>query len=112
MLAGLAAGAIASFIGNPTELALIRMQADATLPLEQRRHYKGVIDATLRVIKEEGVAELWRGSTPTVARAMALNMSMLATADQMKEVHIHTTFAESCTCCSTRNLACRRLPRS
>lgn len=50
-----------------------------------RRNYKGIVDAVVRVAREEGVVGLWRGSSPTVARAMALNMAMLATADQAKE---------------------------
>jgi hypothetical protein len=32
-------------VGSPADLTLIRMQADATLPLENRRNYKGVGDA-------------------------------------------------------------------
>lgn len=85
-VAGLGAGGLAAFIGNPTELALIRMQADATLPAAERRHYRGIFDAVRRVVSEEGVLALWRGSSPTVVRAMALNMAMLATNDQLKEV--------------------------
>ena len=34
------AGALGSFVGNPADLALLRMQADGSLPLEQRRHYR------------------------------------------------------------------------
>jgi len=37
------------------------------------------------VIKEEGVLGLWRGCTPTVVRAVALNLGMLATYDEAKE---------------------------
>lgn len=84
--AGLAAGALAALIGNPADLALVRMQADTTLPPAQRRNYKGIVDAVVRIIRQEGVLALWRGSTPTAARAMALNASMLATSDQLKEL--------------------------
>ena len=83
--AGLASGAVSSFVGNPFDLALVRMQADATLPPGERRGYTGVVDACRRVVRDEGVLALWRGSMPTVARAMALNAAMLATADQVKE---------------------------
>jgi hypothetical protein len=34
------AGALGSLVGNPADLALLRMQADGVLPLVQRRHYK------------------------------------------------------------------------
>lgn len=85
VIASLAAGGVSSFIGNPTEIALVRMQADGVLPPAERRNYRGIFDAVRRIVKEEGVANLWRGSTPTVLRAMSLNMGMLATADQAKE---------------------------
>jgi solute carrier family 25 oxoglutarate transporter 11 len=83
--AGLFAGAVGAFVGTPADLALVRMQADSTLPLEQRRNYKGVSDAIKSIVRNEGVYGLWKGSTPTVTRAMALNMGMLATFDQAKE---------------------------
>ncbi|EEA07358.1 carrier protein, putative [Cryptosporidium muris RN66] len=83
---GLSAGGIAAIIGNPADLSLIRLQTDSTLPPQQRRHYKGVFNAMSRIIKDEGVLSLWRGSTPTVIRAMALNMGMLASFDQTKEI--------------------------
>lgn len=84
--AGLAAGGLGSVVGNPCDLALIRMQADAGLPAEKRRNYKNVFDALLRISKEEGVIGLWKGCAPTVARAMALNVGMLATYDQSKDM--------------------------
>ncbi|GFH25242.1 uncharacterized protein HaLaN_23175, partial [Haematococcus lacustris] len=67
------------------DLTLIRMQSDNTLPLDQRRNYKGVGDAFVRIVKEDGVSGLFRGATPTIVRAMALNMGMLASNDQAKE---------------------------
>ena len=85
-IAGLFAGAVGAFVGTPADLALVRMQADSTLPLSQRRNYKGVFDAVKSIVNTEGLYGLWRGSTPTVTRAMALNMGMLATFDQAKEI--------------------------
>ena len=54
--------------------------------MEQRRNYKGLVDAFSRIIREEGVKGLFTGATPTVVRAMALNMGMLASNDQAKEM--------------------------
>lgn len=82
----LTAGGLGSMVGNPADLALIRMQADHTLPKEQRRHYTGVGNALSRIVKEEGTLALWRGATPTVIRAMALNLGMLGPFDQAKEM--------------------------
>lgn len=83
--AGLFAGAVGAFVGTPADLALVRMQADTTLPVDQRRNYKGVGDAIRSIVRNEGLFGLWKGSMPTVTRAMALNMGMLATFDQGKE---------------------------
>eukprot|EP00004_Rigifila_ramosa_P017645 TRINITY_DN4306_c0_g1_i1.p1 TRINITY_DN4306_c0_g1~~TRINITY_DN4306_c0_g1_i1.p1 ORF type:complete len:166 (-),score=43.09 TRINITY_DN4306_c0_g1_i1:59-556(-) len=61
------------------------MQTDGTLPAAQRRNYTGVGNALTRIVKEEGFFSLWKGCAPTVYRAMALNLGMLATNDQAKE---------------------------
>ena len=61
------------------------MQADATLPAAQRRNYKNAFDALYRIVADEGVLALWKGAGPTVVRAMALNMGMLASYDQSVE---------------------------
>lgn len=81
----MSAGFVGSLVGNPADLALIRMQADTTLPLEQRRNYKNVFNAFSRIANEEGVLALWRGCTPTVIRAVVLNLAMLAPYDEVKE---------------------------
>ena len=77
----LAAGGLAAVIGTPADLALVRMQADRTLPPEHKRNYKHVGDALMRIAKEEGVAALWIGCGPTVVRAMSINLGMLGPYD-------------------------------
>ncbi|KXJ89858.1 mitochondrial carrier domain-containing protein [Microdochium bolleyi] len=92
--AGLAAGGIAAFIGNPADLALIRMQADGLKPLEQRKNYKSVVDALVTIVKGEGVTALWSGAAPTVVRAMALNLGQLAFFSEAKvQLKQHTTLS-------------------
>ena len=85
MFCALTAGFFGSLIGNPADLALVRMQADTTLPIDQRRNYKNVFNAFSRIVREEGVLALWRGCEPTVIRAMVLNLGMLAPYDEVKE---------------------------
>lgn len=84
-LASLFAGAVGSAIANPCDLALVRMQADQTLPEAERRNYRHVFHAFQTILKEEGFLDLYRGCAPTVARAMALNLSMLVTYDITKQ---------------------------
>lgn len=88
------AGFVGSMVGNPSDICLVRFQADSLLPMDQRRNYKGVFDALSRIVKEEGIYTLWRGSTPTVIRAIAMNLSilfkfslgMLTTYDEIKDL--------------------------
>lgn len=76
-LCSLGAGGIAAIMGNPADLALIRMQADTMLPEAQRRNYSGVVNALSSIAREEGAAGLFKGAVPTATRAMALNFGML-----------------------------------
>uniref|UniRef100_A0A6N2LGV6 Uncharacterized protein n=1 Tax=Salix viminalis TaxID=40686 RepID=A0A6N2LGV6_SALVM len=43
--AGLISGAVGAAVGNPADVAMVRMQADGRLPIEHRRNYKSVVDA-------------------------------------------------------------------
>ncbi|XP_047072953.1 mitochondrial uncoupling protein 5-like [Lolium rigidum] len=83
--AGLIAGGVGAAVGNPADLAMVRMQADGRLPLADRRNYRSVGDAIARMTRDEGVRSLWRGSSLTVNRAMIVTASQLATYDQAKE---------------------------
>ena len=65
------------------------MSNDATLPADQRRNYKNVVDTATRITKEEGVAAFWRGSTPFVQRAMLVGVFQVATLDQFKIMYAH-----------------------
>lgn len=85
IVAGLIAGGIGAAVGNPADVAMVRMQADGRLPPEQRRNYRSVVDAIRRMARQEGVASLWRGSSLTVNRAMLVTASQLASYDQIKE---------------------------
>ncbi|KAJ8424669.1 hypothetical protein Cgig2_014141 [Carnegiea gigantea] len=84
--AGLIAGGIGATVGNPADVAMVRMQADGRLPPLQRRNYKSVADAIKRMCRDEGVTSLWRGSSLTVNRAMLVTASQLASYDQIKEM--------------------------
>ncbi|XP_047341374.1 mitochondrial uncoupling protein 5-like [Impatiens glandulifera] len=86
--AGLIAGGIGAAVGNPADVAMVRMQADGRLPISQRRNYKSVVDAITQMSKQEGITSLWRGSSLTVNRAMIVTASQLASYDQVKEMII------------------------
>lgn len=88
IVAGLIAGGIGAAVGNPADVAMVRMQADGRLPPAQRRNYRSVVDAISQMTKNEGVGSLWRGSSLTVNRAMIVTASQLASYDQFKEMLI------------------------
>ena len=78
-------GAVGSLFGNPFDVVLVRMQSDNTLPVDQRRNYKGVVDALSRMIKDEGITSLWKGYIISMLRAVSMTSAMLTTNDEVKE---------------------------
>ncbi|KAI9168081.1 putative mitochondrial 2-oxoglutarate/malate carrier protein [Paramyrothecium foliicola] len=94
--AGLLAGGLGAFLGNPADLALIRMQADGLKPPYKRSNYKAVIDALVSIKRSEGIRSLWAGATPTIARAMSLNLGQLAFFSEAKaQLRAHTQWSAS-----------------
>eukprot|EP00933_Yihiella_yeosuensis_P028023 TRINITY_DN2182_c3_g1_i1.p1 TRINITY_DN2182_c3_g1~~TRINITY_DN2182_c3_g1_i1.p1 ORF type:complete len:228 (-),score=31.88 TRINITY_DN2182_c3_g1_i1:120-803(-) len=81
------AGGIAALISCPCEVSLVRMSNDVSLPMDQRRNYKSVVDCGTRIASEEGVAAFWRGSTPFVTRACLVGATQVATYDQFKSIY-------------------------
>ena len=93
--ASVSAGGIAAAIGNPTEVALIRMQSDGMLPINQRQNYRSVIDAWVRIVKTERVSALWKGCNPTIIRAMSTNFGQLACFSETKhQLKTHTNMSD------------------
>ncbi|KAB0793057.1 hypothetical protein PPYR_12677 [Photinus pyralis] len=89
---GMGAGVAGAFVGTPAEVALIRMTSDGRLPLAERRNYKSVFDALIRIVREEGVLALWRGVGPTMGRAMVVNAAQLASYSQAKQLLVSTGY--------------------
>ena len=82
---GVTSGSVGAFIGNPAELALVRMGADGKEPdPAKRRNYKHSIDCVVRVAREEGASALWNGATPTILRAATLSGTLLAITSEAK----------------------------
>lgn len=84
MLMGLTSGGIGSFVGTPSELALVRMSNDKKLPVEQRRNYNGVGNCISRIAKEEGVPALFTGAPATVLRACLLSACAMGITSEIK----------------------------
>ena len=91
---GMTAGACGAFVGTPAEVALIRMTSDGNLAADQRRNYKSVFDALIRIFREEGITALWRGAIPTMGRAMVVNAAQLASYSQAKQGIMSTGYVD------------------
>eukprot|EP01084_Bolivina_argentea_P125053 221595_1 len=92
LLMGCTAGGIGSFIGTPSEIGLVRMAADSKLPINERRNYKNIFDCVVRIAREEGVLNLWRGATPTVTRATLLSATQMGVTSEIKEFLIKSGY--------------------
>ena len=84
-ICALSAGFIGALVGNPADLALVRMQTDSSLPENLRRNYKNIFDAFKKIVASEGPLGLWTGAAPTVIRALVLNWAMFAPYDEVKD---------------------------
>jgi solute carrier family 25 oxoglutarate transporter 11 len=82
--ASLCAGGLGALVGTPADAALVRMQADTVLPEAERRGYKNVVDALLRMAREEGLKGFFSGASPTVYRGLSMNVGMLTTYEPYK----------------------------
>jgi solute carrier family 25 (mitochondrial dicarboxylate transporter), member 10 len=80
-----AAGGLAGLIGNPTEVPLVRMCADAAKPPVQQFRYKHAFNAVLRIAREEGLRTFSRGLAPNVVRSILMNVSQIATYSATKQ---------------------------
>jgi dicarboxylate transporter 10 len=77
-------GFIGGFVGNAADIANVRMQSDNALPSHARRNYRHVVDALVRVGKEEGWRGYFRGVWPNCIRAGMMTSLQLASYDGFK----------------------------
>ena len=82
---------------QPTDLVKVRFQAEGARAPGQPARYRGVVDAYVRIVREEGALGLWKGLGPNVVRNSVMNATELVSYDVAKEVR--------------RRAACRRAPR-
>ncbi|CAN1150679.1 Mitochondrial uncoupling protein 2 [Linum perenne] len=85
ILAALITGAIAIIVANPTDLVKVRLQAEGKLPPGVPKRYAGAFDAYLTIVKQEGLAALWTGLGPNIARNAIVNAAELASYDEIKQ---------------------------
>jgi dicarboxylate transporter 10 len=84
-------GFVGGVAGNFADVLNVRMQHDASLPLEQRRNYKHAVDGMIRMAREEGMLSWFRGWLPNSCRAAAMTASQLASYDVVKRALLDYT---------------------
>ncbi|KAF0884021.1 UCP1 protein, partial [Crocuta crocuta] len=82
--AGLTTGGVAVFIGQPTEVVKVRLQAQSHLHGLKPR-YTGTYNAYRIIATTEGLRGLWKGTTPNLTRNVIINCTEIVTYDLMKE---------------------------
>lgn len=84
VFAALVTGTIAIAVANPTDLVKVRLQAEGKAGTPRR--YDGALYAYYTIIKQEGLAALWTGIVPNIARNAIINAAELASYDHLKEI--------------------------
>ncbi|KAK4192138.1 mitochondrial dicarboxylate transporter [Podospora australis] len=72
------AGGLAGMVGNPTEVVLVRMCADAAKPPAERFFYSDAATALYRIGKDEGLRVFGRGLSANVVRSVLMNVAQIA----------------------------------
>eukprot|EP00040_Diaphanoeca_grandis_P005520 m.33195 g.33195 ORF g.33195 m.33195 type:complete len:299 (-) comp16772_c0_seq1:194-1090(-) len=81
--AGGLAGALSSFICVPSDLMKVRLQVDGMVK-GSTKQYKGMFDCLRKIVAQDGVAGMWRGSSPTIGRATVLAAVEMSSYDEVK----------------------------
>ncbi len=69
------AGGLAGMVGNPTEVILVRMCADAAKPSAERFRYSDAVTGLYRIGKEEGIRVFGRGLSANIVRSVLMSKS-------------------------------------
>lgn len=67
------AGGLAGMVGNPTEVILVRMCADAAKPSAERFRYSDAVTALYRITREEGPRVFGRGLSANIVRSVLMS---------------------------------------
>lgn len=84
--AAAASGFVGGMVSNPADISNVRMQNDASLPKQDRKTYRHVLDALNRIGKEEGVPGYFRALWPNCFRAAGMTACQLASYDGFKSL--------------------------
>lgn len=79
-------GLMSSFLSNPIDVCLLRIQTINNLPKEERKYYTNIVSAMKRVWKKEGFSRFYDGIKANMLRVMITTSTQLTSMDQAKEI--------------------------
>lgn len=89
LAAGGTAGGISKTIVAPIErVKLILQTQDSSKFVTKETQYKGIVDAFIRIPKEQGVLSLWRGNLANVVRYFPTQALNFAFKDKYKQIFV------------------------
>ena len=92
VVAGMTAGGVGQLVASPTDLIKTQIQMEGKRGLQGKPpRVKGMTDAFQKIVKQGGVAGLWRGCWPNVQRAALVNLGDLSTYDTIKRKLLKNT---------------------
>ena len=92
VVAGMTAGGVGQLVASPTDLIKTQIQMEGKRRLQGKPpRVKGMTDAFQKIVKQGGVAGLWRGCWPNVQRAALVNLGDLSTYDTIKRKLLKNT---------------------
>jgi solute carrier family 25 uncoupling protein 8/9 len=88
--AGLASGCLAMLVAQPTDVVKVRLQAQGLKVLQAKGglvelRYTSAVQCLSKIAAEEGLAGLYTGLSPNLARNCIINAAELASYDQIKQ---------------------------
>lgn len=90
ILASSVSGFAGGIFGNVADVLNVRMQHDASLPVEKRRNYNHALDGLVKMTRAEGFGSWFRGVWPNSLRAAAMTSGQLASYDAIKGLLVRT----------------------
>ena len=92
VVAGMTAGGVGQLVASPTDLIKTQIQMEGKRRLQGKPpRVKGMTDAFQKIVKQGGIAGLWRGCWPNVQRAALVNLGDLSTYDTIKRKLLKNT---------------------
>ncbi|CAH0019203.1 unnamed protein product [Clonostachys rhizophaga] len=79
-------GACGAIVGNPADIANVRMQNDRSLPDNLRKNYRSIFDVLARMAREEGAGGFVRGIIPNAIRSGCMTGCQLGSYDWFKDM--------------------------